>query len=116
MGGMGDMHARNMSMFSMGGGMMGGGGNMMMMGGGGNGNMPGVPGSGGVGAPQMNPNPNPSDDEIVQAIRSYLSTQDLMRVTKRSAREAISNWFPNANLGERKAFVNEMIDSILAGN
>ncbi|KAH9819734.1 chitin synthase-domain-containing protein [Melampsora americana] len=115
MGGMGDMHARNMSMFSMGGGMMGGGGNMMMMEGGANG-MPGVPGSGGVGPPQMNPNPNPSDEEIVQAIRSYLSTQDLMRVTKRSAREAISNWFPNANLGERKAFVNEMIDSILAGN
>lgn len=111
--------------------MGGPGGNMMMMGG----------GPGGVGMTGTNPNPNPSDEEIVQAIRSYLSTQDLMRVTKRSAREAISNWFPksvslsftvltfgspgliefffafvSANLGERKAFVNEKIDSILAGN
>lgn len=61
---------------------------MMMLGG------AGAAGAGG-GVPMVtNPNPNPSDDEIVQAIRSYLSTQDLMRVTKRSAREAISNWFP----------------------
>ena len=28
-------------------------------------------------------NPNPSDDELVNALRAYLSTQDLMTVTKK---------------------------------
>lgn len=29
-------------------------------------------------------NPNPSDDELINALRNYLSTQDLMSVTKKS--------------------------------
>ena len=28
-------------------------------------------------------NPNPSDDELFNALRNYLSTQDLMTVTKK---------------------------------
>ena len=28
-------------------------------------------------------NPDPSDDELIQALRNYLSTQDLMTVTKK---------------------------------
>jgi chitin synthase len=35
--------------------------------------------------PFMGPsmNPNPTDDDIVNALRNYLSTQDLMTVTKK---------------------------------
>ncbi|KAI0043471.1 glycosyltransferase family 2 protein [Auriscalpium vulgare] len=59
-------------------------------------------------------NPNPSDDEVVQALRNYLSTQDLMTVTKKTAREAIMARFPAADLTPRKAFLNESIDKILS--
>ncbi|KAI9630845.1 hypothetical protein KEM48_013615 [Puccinia striiformis f. sp. tritici PST-130] len=126
---MADMqHARNMSMFSMGGGIMPGNPSMMM-------------GGGGMGTPSMmmmNPmgggmmgggNPsmmmgggNPSmmmgynADEIVNTLRIYLSQQDLMKITKRSVREALNEWFPNANLNEKKPFINAQIDKILAGN
>jgi chitin synthase len=37
--------------------------------------------AGGVVAPSMNP--SPTDDDLVAALRSYLSTQDLMSVTKK---------------------------------
>ncbi|KAH9468950.1 hypothetical protein Pst134EA_009475 [Puccinia striiformis f. sp. tritici] len=147
---MADMqHARNMSMFSMGGGimpgnpsmMMGGGGmgtpSMMMMnpmGGGmmGGGNPSMMMGGGnpsmmmGYNAGQQqqqqvqpltkNFNEEPSEDEIVNTLRIYLSQQDLMKITKRSVREALNEWFPNANLNEKKPFINAQIDKILAGN
>lgn len=41
-----------------------------------------------------NPTTDPTDDELSMAIRSYLSTQDLMQVTKRTARDAIGKAFP----------------------
>ncbi|MBW0492481.1 hypothetical protein O181_032196 [Austropuccinia psidii MF-1] len=130
----GDAHARNMSMFSMGGMMptngsimMGGygtpsmmmnplgtqmfGGGMMM------GNAPGMAGGAQPGAIMMkNMNAEPSEEEIVGMLKLYLSQQDLMKITKRSVREAISKYFPNANLNERKVFINDQIDKILAGN
>ncbi|KAA1466721.1 hypothetical protein DENSPDRAFT_831600 [Dentipellis sp. KUC8613] len=59
-------------------------------------------------------NPNPTDDELIQALRNYLSTQDLMTVTKKTAREAIMARFPKADLAPRKAFLNESIDKILS--
>ncbi|KAI9508915.1 glycosyltransferase family 2 protein [Russula earlei] len=59
-------------------------------------------------------NPNPSDEELFQALRNYLSTQDLMTVTKKTAREAIMTRFPRADLSSRKAFLNESIDKILS--
>lgn len=63
-----------------------------------------------------NPTNAPTDDEIVSAVRTYLSSQpNLMNVTKRSAREAVIASFPNADLTDRKAFINEKIDSVLAG-
>jgi chitin synthase len=59
-------------------------------------------------------NPNPSDDELFNALRNYLSTQDLMTVTKKTAREAITAKFPKADLAPRKDFLNQSIDKILS--
>jgi len=59
-------------------------------------------------------NPNPSDDELFNALRNYLSTQDLMSVTKKTAREAMIVRFPKANLLARKDFLNQSIDAILS--
>ncbi|CAL1699920.1 unnamed protein product [Somion occarium] len=59
-------------------------------------------------------NPNPSDEELTSALRTYLSTQDLMTVTKKTAREAMQARFPKADLSPRKAFLNEAIDNILS--
>jgi chitin synthase len=78
-------------------------------------------------------NANPTDDELFNALRIYLSTQDLMTVTKkwvpfvvssryldsnlhafRTAREAIASRFPKADLSTRKDFLNESIDKILS--
>ncbi|KAI6042199.1 glycosyltransferase family 2 protein [Pisolithus marmoratus] len=60
-------------------------------------------------------NPNPTDDELYNALRTYLSTQDLMTVTKKTAREAIMAKFPKADLASRKEFLNQSIDNILSG-
>ncbi|TDL30141.1 chitin synthase [Rickenella mellea] len=59
-------------------------------------------------------NPDPSDDEVFMALRNYLSTQDLMTVTKKTAREAIMAKFPKADLASRKDFLNQSIDKILS--
>jgi chitin synthase len=59
-------------------------------------------------------NVNPTDDELFNALRIYLSTQDLMTVTKKTAREAIAARFPKADLSTRKDFLNESIDKILS--
>lgn len=82
--------------------------------------------------PPMQPSlsTNPSDDEIIQAVRSYLSMQDLMQVTKRSAcagdlvagltrvaavREAMSAFFPHADLGPRRELLNAAVDRFVQG-
>ncbi|KAF5363873.1 hypothetical protein D9756_000062 [Leucocoprinus leucothites] len=57
---------------------------------------------------------NPTDEELFQALRNYLSTQDLMSVTKKTAREAIASRFPKADLSPRKDFLNQSIDRILS--
>ncbi|KAG8219096.1 glycosyltransferase family 2 protein [Butyriboletus roseoflavus] len=59
-------------------------------------------------------NPNPTDEDVFNALRNYLSTQDLMTVTKKTAREAIMAKFPKADLTSRKDFLNESIDKILS--
>ncbi|KAH8118887.1 chitin synthase [Phellopilus nigrolimitatus] len=61
-----------------------------------------------------NMNTNPSDDELFNALRAYLSTQDLMTVTKKTARDAITAKFPKADLSSRKDFLNQSIDKILS--
>ncbi|KAG2365414.1 glycosyltransferase family 2 protein [Suillus spraguei] len=61
-----------------------------------------------------NLNPNPSDDELYNALRNFLSTQDLMTVTKKTAREAMAARFPRADLTPRKDFLNQCIDNILS--
>ncbi|KAL0070282.1 hypothetical protein AAF712_002774 [Marasmius tenuissimus] len=70
------------------------------------------PFAGGPSTPSSNS--NPSDDELFTALRQYLATQDLMTVTKKTAREAIAARFPQADLTSRKDFLNKSIDSILA--
>ena len=80
--------------------------------------------------PPMQPSAStdPSDDEIVYAVRTYLSMQDLMQVTKRSAcgrrcteltptaaREAMSAFFPAADLGPRRDFINACVDKFVQG-
>ncbi|GBE80201.1 Chitin synthase 8 [Sparassis crispa] len=59
-------------------------------------------------------NPDPSDDDLLTALRNFLSTQDLMTVTKKTAREAIQARFPKADLASRKQFLNDSIDKILS--
>ncbi|KAH7923638.1 glycosyltransferase family 2 protein [Leucogyrophana mollusca] len=59
-------------------------------------------------------NPNPTDEDLINALRNYLSTQDLMTVTKKTAREAIMAKFPKADLASRKDFLNQSIDKILS--
>jgi chitin synthase len=78
-----------------------------------------------------NQNPNPTEEELTNALRLYLGTQDLMTVTKkyvssqrsfapmltctrRTTREAIAARFPKADLSSRKDFLNESIDKILS--
>ncbi|KAK7037679.1 hypothetical protein VNI00_010904 [Paramarasmius palmivorus] len=70
------------------------------------------PFAGGPSTPSSNP--NPSDEELFTALRQYLATQDLMTVTKKTAREAIMARFPQADLTSRKDFLNKSIDTILA--
>ncbi|KAF8312672.1 chitin synthase [Clavulina sp. PMI_390] len=59
-------------------------------------------------------NANPTDDELLAVLRTYLGTQDLMTVTKKTAREAVATQFPNADLSTKKDFLNSSIDSILS--
>ncbi|KDQ15535.1 glycosyltransferase family 2 protein [Botryobasidium botryosum FD-172 SS1] len=59
-------------------------------------------------------NPDPTDDELLAFLRHYLSTQDLMTVTKKTAREAVMAQFPAADLTPRKDFLNRSIDTILS--
>ncbi|KAI0371480.1 chitin synthase [Pilatotrama ljubarskyi] len=65
-----------------------------------------------AGGPSMNP--DPSDEELITALRAYLSTQDLMTVTKKTVREAMQARFPKADLSGRKQFLNDAIDQILS--
>ena len=62
-----------------------------------------------------NPTSEPSDDQLLLALRQYLGTTPLMQVTKRTAREYIQARFPNANIEDRKPFLNSSIDDILEG-
>jgi chitin synthase len=81
---------------------------------------------------------DPTDEELLQVLRIYLSTQDLMTVTKkcvesrnyhygifdgrllthvcRTAREAVMARFPKADLSSRKEFLNQSIDRVLSGS
>ena len=59
-------------------------------------------------------NANPTDEELFTALRNYLSTQDLMSVTKKTTREAIQAKFPKADLASKKEFLNTSIDKILS--
>ncbi|KAF9227129.1 glycosyltransferase family 2 protein [Gyrodon lividus] len=59
-------------------------------------------------------NPNPSDEALYEALRAYLSSQDLMTVTKKTAREAMAARYPRADLTLRKDFLNHSIDNILS--
>jgi len=65
-------------------------------------------------AGETDPNPNPTDEEIANVLRVYLSSQDLMTVTKKTAREAVMNHFPQADLTPKRDLLNRLIDEILA--
>ncbi|KAK4056157.1 hypothetical protein OIO90_002888 [Microbotryomycetes sp. JL221] len=59
---------------------------------------------------------NPSDDELLAALKAYLASQDLMTVTKRTAREGLqTQCFPNADLSDKRDTINNMIDGVLQG-
>ncbi|KAF8748537.1 DEK C terminal domain [Rhizoctonia solani] len=59
---------------------------------------------------------NPSDEELLTVLKHYLASQDLFSVTKKSAREAVAQRFPKADLSDRKDFLNKSIDTILTEN
>lgn len=78
-----------------------------------------------------NQSTNPTDEELLSVLRIYLSTQDLMTVTKkyvffylsftqfadlflRTAREAVMARFPKADLSSKKEFLNQSIERILS--
>ncbi|KAM0787039.1 hypothetical protein ACM66B_006305 [Microbotryomycetes sp. NB124-2] len=83
------------------------------------GNFPGsasVFSMGGFTVPPPSQSTNPTDDELLAALKAYLAAQDLMHVTKRSAREGLqTQCFPNADLSARKDAINSMIDGVLSG-
>lgn len=75
------------------------------------------------------------DEELRSTIRSYLATQDLMNVTKRTAREvsrvipcaylqtliiachqAVAQLYPRANLSSRKELMNQEIETFCSGS
>jgi chitin synthase len=60
------------------------------------------------------PSTDPTDEELLSVLKHYLSTQDLMTVTKKTAREAVTARFPKADLTGRKDFLNQSIDQILS--
>jgi len=64
-------------------------------------------------ADKTSPNENPSDEELLSILRGYLGSQDLMTVTKKTAREAVTKYFPKADLSSKKEFLNKSIDDIL---
>lgn len=64
--------------------------------------------------PAPNTDPSPTDETVLSTLRTYLNSQDLMTVTKRSARDAMYGLFPNANLKDRATWLNENIDKILS--
>ncbi|SCV67156.1 BQ2448_5802 [Microbotryum intermedium] len=66
-------------------------------------------------APQISQSTSPSDEELVATLKAYLASQDLMKVTKRTAREGLQALYPLAQLGPRKDAINAMIDGVLAG-
>ncbi|CAE6439835.1 unnamed protein product, partial [Rhizoctonia solani] len=59
---------------------------------------------------------NPTDEELLAVLKHYLASQDLFSVTKKSAREAVAQRFPKADLADRKDFLNKSIDTILTEN
>ncbi|GJJ06868.1 hypothetical protein Clacol_001064 [Clathrus columnatus] len=66
--------------------------------------------------PFLNPSQStdPTEEELLGVLRHYLATQDLMTVTKKTAREAVMARFPKADLTSRKDFINQSIDQILS--
>ncbi|ORY88598.1 chitin synthase-domain-containing protein [Leucosporidium creatinivorum] len=100
MGGMGNRRASNMSGLSYGG--FGAGASVYSM--------------GAFAPPQPSQSTSPTDEEIVVALKAYLASQDLMTVTKRTARDGLQNQcFPMADLAPRKDAINAMIDGVLQG-
>lgn len=65
--------------------------------------------------PAPSPSASPTDAELVAALKANLASQDLMTVTKRTAREGLQALFPNAELGPRRDAINAMIDGVLQG-
>nr|ODO04126.1 chitin synthase [Cryptococcus depauperatus CBS 7855] len=54
------------------------------------------------------------DEVVMEKLKTWLSQQDFMSVTKRQTREAIYALFPNAGLQRRAGWLNEQIDKILS--
>lgn len=56
----------------------------------------------------------PSDGEILLALKSILSTADLMSITKKKVREQLNEYY-GMDLTERRDYINACIDGILRG-
>jgi hypothetical protein len=56
----------------------------------------------------------PSDGEIVMALKSILSTADLMSITKKKVREQLNEYY-GMDLSDRREYINSCIDSLLRG-
>ncbi|GAA5973732.1 hypothetical protein JCM11641_005107 [Rhodosporidiobolus odoratus] len=67
-------------------------------------------------APSASEDPSPSDELLHQTLQAYLAGQDLMKLSKRQAREGLAALFPRADLSSRKDWINARIDEILTGN
>ncbi|GAA5831323.1 hypothetical protein JCM11251_007835 [Rhodosporidiobolus azoricus] len=67
-------------------------------------------------APAPSDEPNPSDEVLHNTLQNYLASQDLMSITRRSAREGLQALFPKADLASKKEWINSRIDEILSTN
>jgi chitin synthase len=65
-------------------------------------------------APHLQPLLGPTDDDIFTQIKMYLSTADLMSVTKKQVRDEMTRVF-NIDMTPRKEYINQCIERILQG-
>ncbi|KAJ8322906.1 hypothetical protein O5D80_008429 [Batrachochytrium dendrobatidis] len=56
----------------------------------------------------------PNDEEILREVRHILATTDLMKVTKKSVREQLSQFFGH-DLSSEKEYIHRCIDGVLRG-
>lgn len=62
----------------------------------------------------LNYSQHPEDEEIIRTLKADLACQDLTTISKRQMRMMVISKFPNADLSDKTAFINQNIDRLLS--